>query len=98
MSNSKKLFVDIVVANDNSIDRLRELAGACGIENSDWTCEWLDGGRAAFKFKNQTLMTNFRTRRFISGRFNPEWVHKHSGWDCHPAHADNANALTFSRR
>jgi hypothetical protein len=72
MSNSKKQFVDIVVANDKSIDRLRELAGVCGIEHSDWTCEWRDGGRAAFKFKDELQMMNFQAQRFLAKRFDPE--------------------------
>jgi hypothetical protein len=79
MSNSRKQFVDIVVTNDNSIDRLRELAGACGIEHSDWTWEWGDGGRAAFKFEDESQMMKFRGRRFLYEHFNPEWAYKRSG-------------------
>jgi hypothetical protein len=69
-------FVDIIVANDDSIDRLRELAGTCGIEHSDWICEWQDGGKVAFKFKNDLEMMKFRAKRNLSERFNPEWSRK----------------------
>lgn len=79
MSNSRKQFVDIVAANDNSIDQLCWLAGECSIEHSDWTWEWRDGGKAAFKFKDELQMTNFRTKCLLLDQSNPGWAHKRLG-------------------
>lgn len=63
-------FVEIVAATDSTIGQLCWLAGTGLIEHVDWTWEWRDGGRAAFKFKDELQVMNFRARRFLWERFN----------------------------
>jgi hypothetical protein len=67
-------FVDTVFANDNSIVRLRWLAGNFGIEHSDWTWEWPDGGSASFKFKDESQVMTFRASRLLLERSTAEWA------------------------
>ena len=47
-------------ANDRTIGQFRSLANCCGVEGVDWRCEWCDGGRVRFAFKDADDLTRFR--------------------------------------
>jgi len=64
-ANLQDWFTYITPANDQSANQLASLAESLGCEGSDWVCEWRDGGRVAFSFKNLKHFEAFRAMHIL---------------------------------
>ncbi len=55
----------VLTANDKSIEKYLCLANCLGMEGSDWTYHWADGGRVVFTFISDELKQSFYASHFL---------------------------------